>query len=79
MKGLNKFNTALDLSKLSDDDRAELYLLTNTIYLSGYYLKYNQSIKNYIVTAHNFCNTLVDFETFKKIHFADSEFLKFIK
>ena len=35
MKDLNKYNTAIDLSKLSEDEYFELYALTNIIYMGG--------------------------------------------
>ena len=69
MKYLNKYNTALDLSKLSEDEYFELYALTNIIYMGGDYFKYNESLREYIITPHNYFNTIVDFQTFKQIHF----------
>ena len=68
MKDLNKYNTALDLIKLSEDEYFELYALTNIIYMGGDYFKYNESLREYIITPHNYFNTLVDLQTFKQIH-----------
>lgn len=70
MKGLNKYNTALDLSKLSEDEYEEVCILSNSWSTQGKYLMFNKLAKKYVHNIDLYRRVLlVDFQTFKQIHF----------
>lgn len=69
-KHLNKYNTAIDLTKLNGKDYEELCLLTNTWSVGCKYLSYNKIAKKYVHNIYLYRRILlVDFKTFKQIHF----------
>ena len=70
MKDLNKYNTALDLSKLNDNEYEEICILSNSWSTFGKFLMYNKLAKKYLHNVNLYRRVLlVDFQTFKQIHF----------
>lgn len=70
MKNLNKYNTALDLSNLSEDEYEEICTLSNSWSIQGKYLMFNKLAKKYVHNIDLYRRILlVDFQTFKQIHF----------
>ena len=70
MKDLNKHNTALDLSKLSEDEYEEVCTLSNSWSTQGKYLMFNKLAKKYVHNIDLYRSmSIVDFKTFKQIHF----------
>lgn len=70
MKDLNRYNTALDLSKLSEDEYEEVCILSNSWSTQGKYLMFNKLAKKYVHNIDLYRRILlVDFKTFKQIHF----------
>ena len=72
MKDLNKYNTALDLSKLSEDElefiEYETMQIFTTIQVFKYlFLDYDKYYDNCIYLDDK--TNIVDFQTFKQIHF----------
>ena len=83
MKDLNKYNTALDLSKLSEDEIKEFFNWLNTInqieswtfeefakeYNDTSWYFDNEYLDIYSEIEYNVDLKTVDFQTFKQIHF----------
>ena len=82
MKDLNKYNTALDLSKIGYVKSICLIIkyfknnkLQNIIWLLfslheiDTFLVYNKNIYDYDIRILSFNTKIVDFKTFKQIHF----------
>lgn len=70
MQELNKYNTALDLSKLSEYELKEVCTLSNSWSTQGKYLMFNKLAKKYVHNIDLYRRILlVDFQTFKQIHF----------